>query len=127
MRLIFLAMLLLCSGLAQAGGPGRESYTGSKPDICLEFAGDRFGFNMVVRGGEHVVSGDGVLAHGKKNELVLNFDDSFGNKVTGTFNKGTGKLSLSSTREMGDESAAMVSAYYGDYVLKRRKCKSDVF
>lgn len=117
-----IALLLLCR-LAQADGPPRETFSDEKAAVCLEIEGDRFGVNLMAGGGAHEILGAGALPSGGPS-LVLNFEDSFGNKVSGSFDKTTGQLSLA-VKQKGKRSPSAVSGAYGSYSLASHECSSN--
>ncbi|AXQ30464.1 hypothetical protein D0B54_18060 [Solimonas sp. K1W22B-7] len=56
--------------------------------------------------------------------MIMEFNDSFRNKVKGNFDPRSGVLDLQSVKaDMGSPSAAAAS--YGRYVLSRKKCNSN--
>ncbi len=123
-RRIALLGLLLSGCASSSFATEVESFANDNGAVCLEVKGSRFGLRIITPGRAHEVLGNGALQV-KKSILNMEYVDSFENQVKGTFDRKSGVLDLQSVKgDLGSPSAT--TAAYGHYVLKRKKCTSNV-
>ena len=121
---VFLLALALTGCVSSSFAGDIESFANANDTVCLEVQGNRFGLSIETANRAHEVLGNGALEK-KGNLLRMEYRDSFGNKVKGTFDPKSGVLDLQSVKgDLGSPSAT--AAAYGHYVLSRKKCTSNV-
>ena len=121
-RILLPAFLLMgCASSSFAGTP--ESFANKENTVCLEVQDNRFGLRIYSAGGTHEVLGNGALRE-ENGLLGMEYQDSFGNQVKGSFNPKSGILNLQDVK--ADLTSSAAAASYGHYKLKRANCTSNV-
>ncbi len=125
MKLLIVFLAPLVTGIASASSKGEiESFSNADKTVCLEVRDNRFGLRIVTEERTHEVLGNGDFQV-QGNLLFMEYSDSFDNKVRGTFDPKSGVLDLDAVKaDIWTPSATLAS--YGRYVLKRKKCTSNV-